>query len=726
MPPQAATPVAFVGAQACASCHARANAEWAVSDHHEAMQVANSSTVKGNFAGSRATYNGVETTFSTDGNRYRVRTDGPNGRLADFEVQFVFGHRPLQQYLLAMPGGRLQALSLSWDSRPQAQGGQRWFHLYPDEKVDSKDVLHWTAASQNWNYTCSECHSTSLQKNYKPDTRTYDTKWSEINVSCESCHGPGSRHVTWASSAEAVRLADATKGLVFSMRDTSGGTWAFPAGESIAKRTQPLSSRAEVETCARCHSRRGQSWLDYKYGMPLADTHRVALLDDGLYEADGQQREEVYEYGSFLQSKMSAAGVACSDCHSPHTGARKFQGNALCTQCHATTKFDAPTHTHHKVNTPQSECTSCHMPARTYMLVDARRDHAFKVPRPDETVKFGTPNACATCHADKPAAWAASAVTKWFGPAAADRPSFTPAIHAGRTGAPGAHALLAGVIDDAKAPAIVRATALSLLAPSTDLGHGARVTRAASDADPLVRRAAATAAAGTIDPASSAPILTALLRDPIRTVRLEAVSELVATSGPPPAADARVVFDRVAEEYRQSLAANAERPEAQVSLGAFEARLGRADVAEAAYRTGIELQPQFAPAYVNLSDLLRLTGRDAEGEKVLRDALGVLPAIGRPPIQHALGLQLVRSKRYADALVWLRLAAEGAPENSRFAFVFAVALHDTGTAAEGRRVLEQAARRHATDRDILEALVAFSREAGDEAAARKWQAQLQR
>ena len=504
--------------------------------------------------------------------------------------------------------------------------------------------------------------------------------------------------------------ADATRGLVFSMHDTSGGTWAFPAGEPIAKRSKPISSRAEVETCARCHSRRGQSWLDYRFGMPLADTHRVALLEDGLYEADGQQRDEVYEYGSFLQSKMYAAGVTCSDCHSPHTGARKFQGNALCTQCHAVATFDAPAHTHHKANTPQSECRSCHMPARTYMQVDARRDHGFKIPRPDETMKFGTPNACASCHADKPAPWAAAAVTKWYGPKAAERSSFTAAINAGRAGAPGANVLLARVIDDASAPAIVRATAVSLLTPSGDPSHAPRVSRAAADPDPLVRRAAVTAAADTLDPSTSAPILAALLGDAVRTVRLEAVGALVSTSGPPAAPEARGAFERAAEEYRQSQLASAERPEAQVNLGAFEARLGRTDVAEAAYRTAIALQPQFAPAYVNLADLLRGTGRDAEGEKILREALGVLPAIGRPPIQHALGLQLVRAKRYADALVWLRLAAEAAPENPRFVYVFAVALHDTGQPAEARRVLEQAARRHPGDRNILEALAAFGRE----------------
>lgn len=721
-PTQAAP--AFVGAQACASCHAEAYGQWATSDHHEAMQVTNSRTVKGDFSGARFTYAGVESSFVSEGGRYRVRTDGPDGLLADFDVKYVFGIRPLQQYLIEMPGGRYQALSLSWDSRPKAQGGQRWFHLYHGEQVDHRDILHWTAPSQNWNYSCAECHSTNLQKNYRAETKTYDTSWSEINVSCEACHGPGSAHVAWAAHDATARAAEPSKGLVFSMRDTSGGTWTVPAGQSIATRTAPLSSHAEVETCARCHARRGQSWVDYQYGQPLASTHRVALLDEGLYEADGQQRDEVYEYGSFLQSKMYAAGVTCTDCHNPHTGVRKAPGNALCTQCHVPAAYDAPSHTHHRAGTPAADCRACHMPARNYMVVDARRDHGFRVPRPDESVAFGTPNACASCHGDRPASWAAAAVTRWYGSKAAERSSFTAAFVAGRSGAPGANAQLAAIIDDATQPAIVRATALSLLAPSADPAQAERVARAARDPDPLVRRASA-AATHAIPQQAGAPVLTSLLADPVRTVRLEAVGQLVTIAGPPSDPQARALFDRAADEFRQSQAANAERPEAQVTLGALEARLGRVDAAAAAYRTAIALQPQFAPSYVNLADLLRATGRDAEGEQVLRDGLGVVPPLGRPSLQHALGLQLVRAKRYDDAMMWLRLATEGDVGNSRYAFVYGVALHDTGRAAEGRRVLALAARRHPGNIDILSALVAFSQEASDTAAARRWAAALE-
>ena len=285
----------------------------------------------GDFKDASLLYNGIRSTFTTNGNRLMARTDGPGGQMRDYQVAYTFGVTPLQQYLVAFPGGRYQALSVAWDSRPKAAGGQRWFHLYPGEKVDHRDVLHWAGPAQNWNFMCADCHSTNLQKRYDAASDRYATTWSEINVSCEACHGPGSRHVEWARKPAAARTADAAlKGLVFSMKDTSGGHWMLPAGASIAERSAPLSSRLEVETCARCHARASRVWQTYEHGRPLADTHRVALLDEGLYEADGQIRDEVYEYGSFLQSRMYMAGVTCSNCHDPHSDALRLPGNALC------------------------------------------------------------------------------------------------------------------------------------------------------------------------------------------------------------------------------------------------------------------------------------------------------------------------------------------------------------------------------------------------------------
>lgn len=676
----------------------------------------------GNFAGATLTYNGVRSTFYTESGRPMIRTDGPDGQLGAYPVAYTFGVTPLQQYLVALPGGRYQALSLAWDSRPKPSGGQRWFHLYPGEKVDHRDVLHWTGPAQNWNFMCADCHSTNLEKRYDAAADRFDTTWSEINVSCEACHGAGSRHVDWARHAGARSGVDALKGLEFSMRDTSRGQWVMAPGAPIARRSAPLSSRAEVETCGRCHARAARLWPTYQHGRPLADSHRVALLEQGLYEPDGQILDEVYEYGSFLQGRMYQAGVTCSNCHNPHSGALLLTGNSLCAQCHLPDKYDRPTHHFHKTGTAAAACVACHMPQRRYMVVDDRRDHSFRIPRPDESVRLGTPNACASCHARQPAAWAAAAVKQWHGPGATQRPTFAAAFHAGRSRRPEGAAPLQALVSDRQQPAIVRATALTLLAryPSADLS--ATIDLAAHDAEPLLRRAAAESLGSVDDPVSRARLGGRLLADPVRAVRIDAISALAGVPKTYFSAAGQQAFDAAVEEYREVQRFNADRAEAHVNLGTLEAQLGRPAEAETALRTAIVRQPQFVPAYVNLADVLRAAGREADAEHVLRDAIAAVPEAA--DAYHALGLALVRQKRVPEALEALERAAVLSPGDPRFAYILAVALHDTGHVARSLATLEAAARAHPADADVLRTLALYALERRDVVTARRWARQL--
>jgi len=416
--PAQLTPATYVGRQVCTACHKREDDLWSGSDHDLAMQVANEETVRGDFNNTTFTYFGVTSKFSRRNGKFFVRTDGQDGKLHEYEITYTFGFTPLQQYLIQFPGGRYQALSIAWDTRPASEGGQRWFHLYPDEKIPHDDILHWTGLNQNWNFMCAECHSTNLQKNYDLAKDRYKTTWSEINVSCEACHGPGSRHVEWAQAASRSDKSqyEGRKGLVVRLKDPNSGTWNFDMEAGTAQRSTPLQSNVLIETCARCHSRRSVVHDDYVYGRPLMDTHRPALLTEALYHADGQILEEVYVYGSFLQSKMLHAGVTCSDCHDPHSLKVHAADNALCTGCHLSTKYDTSSHHFHKPDSPGTSCVECHMPAKAYMVVDPRRDHSMRVPRPDLSVKLGTPNACNRCHTDRSTQWAADAVEKWYGP----------------------------------------------------------------------------------------------------------------------------------------------------------------------------------------------------------------------------------------------------------------------------------------------------------------------
>ena len=456
------------------------------------------------------------------------RPDRRAGREAgQFEIAYTFGADPLQQYLIRFPDGRLQALGLAWDTRPRADGGQRWFHLYPGVTLRPPDPFHWTGREQTWNYQCAECHSTDLRKGYDVAANRYATTWAELTVSCEECHGPGSAHVAWAEGRPpgAARPPPGATGLVVRL-GRGEGAWAIRDTErGIAEWTGPPRASMELDVCARCHARRRPIIDPHVYGRPFLDTHVPALLEPGLYHADGQVLGEVYEWGSFVQSRMQRAGVLCSDCHEPHRTALRAPGNAVCAQCHLPAKFDTPAHHHHRVASDAARCVSCHMPARTHMVVDPRRDHSFRVPRPDLSVTLGTPNACTGCHRDRPPQWAADRVAAWRGPARPPAPHFAEALDAARRGRPEAGPALAALATDQSHPRIARATALAHLSHVLRESTAPAVESALRDPDALVRMGALRAAEA-LPPARRGPLAAPLLQDPVRAVRLAAVHAL--------------------------------------------------------------------------------------------------------------------------------------------------------------------------------------------------------
>jgi Flp pilus assembly protein TadD len=715
--PSAAPPAkaVFVGRAACEKCHAEEARRWKGSHHDLAMQEATEATVLGDFRGARFTHFGVTSTFFRKDGRFFVRTDGPDGKLQEYPIAYTFGIDPLQQYLIAFPGGRYQALNVVWDTRPKAEGGQRWFHLYPKEEVAHSDPLHWTGLYQNWNFMCAECHSTDVSKGYVAAEDRYETTFSEINVSCEACHGPGSAHVAWAEAVRGGKTppVDPSRGLDVVFGDPVKGRWIIDPATGLAKRDPPRVSRAEVEACGRCHARRSAA-AEYAYGRPLADTHRPVLLEAGLFRADGQIEDEVYEYQSFLQSRMYAKGVTCSDCHNPHDLRVAGSGDRVCAGCHAVEKFETPSHHFHKAGTPGASCLSCHMPTRNYMVVDARHDHSFRVPRPDLTVAIGVPNACANCHGNRPAKWAAEAALRWWGPKRRDEPHYGEAIHAGRETLAGAGPALAALAADPSKPGIVRGTALTLLPSAGAASPAALLEAAVRDGDPYVRRGAV-AAAMALEPAARAAILSPLLSDPIRTVRQETARALAPLPPDAIAPADRGRLEAGLAEWVESQLLDADRAEAHVGLGALYAETGDPGRAETEYRTALRLLPAFGAASVNLADLYRQQGRDAEGERVLRQALSVSPR--DPGVHHALGLALIRLRRLPEAVGQLRAAAELSPSDSRYAYVYGMALDATGDPSRALAVLEKASARHTGDRTLLEAIVAVGRRAGDAAAS---------
>jgi len=699
------TEPSFAGRQVCESCHPEQTSLWRGSHHDLAMQEATDATVLGDFDDASFTYAGVTSRFFRRSGKLVARTDGPDGELHDYEVAYTFGVEPLQQYLIRFPGGRLQALSIAWDARPQTEGGQRWFHLYPDEGIDHEDPLHWTGLLQNWNHTCAECHSTGLEKRYLVGEKRFDTRWFEIDVSCEACHGPGSVHVARARAVAAGErpAADAGTGLPVSL-GSPVGSWIFDMERGIAQRSPPLVSRAELETCAPCHSRREQMREEDLPGEPLLSAYRPALLREGLYFPDGQILGEVYVWGSFLQSRMYRAGVTCSDCHDPHSLDVRVSADGVCATCHLRERFEARSHHHHAPDSPGARCVECHMPSRTYMGVDPRRDHGFRIPRPDLTETLGVPNGCTSCHRDRSAAWAAAAVTRWFGPER--RPHYGSALAAGRAGAPGAARALKLVADDAELPGIVRGTAIELLGRIATPESLGAIRRGLADPEPLVRLGAVEALEG-LDPGARSVLGTPALSDPMRAVRVGAARILGATAR---AGAGSPALEAALEEYRAAQLFNADRPEAHMNLGVLHAQRGEASAAEVEYESALELGPWLLPAYINLADLRRMQGRDADGERLLRRALELSP--DDPDVLHSLGLLLVRSRRLEEAIECLAAAAERAPDVPRYAYVYGVALQSAGRVDRALEVLEAAHERHPENVEVLQALATISRDAG--------------
>ena len=515
------------------------------------------------------------------------------------------------------------------------------------------------------------------------------------------------------AKGEENQRAEGAKVLSARLDERRGITWTQNAATGNSVRSQPRAADREIEVCAQCHARRGQIAEGYQAGKPFLDHYRPALLTPPLYHSDGQQRGEVYNWGSFLQSKMYASGVTCSDCHNPHSGKLRAEGNTLCATCHLPSKYDTTAHHHHKPASAGASCVGCHMPTTTYMVVDPRHDHSLRIPRPDLSVKFGTPNACNGCHTNRDARWAAKQVNQWYRHDLQGYQRFAEGFAAAEAHALDAQKQLRAIAGDPAQPTIARATALAEINAS----NSRILAESLRDPNSVVRLGALQALANApLD--TRLPLAAPLLADPLRAVRIAAVSLLAAIPAGQLTPEQQAAFERASAEYVETQRYNADRAEARVNLGTFYANRGDAAKGEEEIKAAIRLEPFFIPAYVNLADLYRAGGRDADGERILREGLKVAPKSAM--LHHALGLALVRMKRSGEALGELEHATILEPGNTRFAYVYGVALHSTGKADAAIARLEKALAAHPNDRNILEALASFHEARGERASAKNY------
>jgi predicted CXXCH cytochrome family protein len=695
----------YVDNQRCLDCHQEQAALWQQSHHAKSMAVATEQTVLGNFNNAEFRHQGITSRFFRQGDKYFVKTDGPDGKLADFEIGYTFGVAPLQQYLIALPGGRLQALQIAWDDVRK-----RWFHLQPKEKAPAGDVLHWSGNYQTANTLCIECHTTGFEKRFDATTGTFDSRWTEINVSCQACHGPGERHLAWA------RLRK------------EGKTFADAPGErfGLTEATKQANARLQVDVCAACHARRSVLSAKPQPGQPRLDHYLPLQLAAGHYYPDGQQLGEVFVDGSYRQSKMYQAGVACTACHNAHTGKLTQPGNAVCVQCHAPTAnvqfptaqgtYDTPAHHHHKAGGTGAACAACHMPSRTYMQIQPRPDHSLRIPRPDLTGKIGTPNACNGCHADKSAAWAAEQLRAWGPGKPRVDPHYGEIFAKARAGRPDAAPALAELAGDARYNAIVRATALSALSGEGVAGMAVRI-KATRDPDPEVRASAADSL-DVAAPQQRIDALAPLLRDPVLAVRMAAARSLSSLPNDRIGEANRPAFDAAIAEFVAAQSHSLDMPGAHLNLAVVVANIGRMPLAEQHYRAALKIDLDFTPARANLATLFNATARNADALAVLTEGLQRRPQIGE--LQYSLGLLLAEENRLPEAVAALEQAARLMPKRPRVHYNLGLALQKTERLTHAASALEAAFALNMQDAAPAQALAILFAQRGDRTKALRW------
>jgi len=649
-------PATFTGSTSCQSCHTKEYADWKKSDHYLAMGQANDSTVLGDFNNTTFTADGVTNRFFKKDGKFYINTQGEDGRNHDYQVLYTFGYFPLQQYLIAFPGGRLQSTRVSWDSREK-----KWFHQYARQNIHHKDWLHWTGNSQNGNTMCISCHTTNLQKNYDFALDSYNTTWNEINVSCESCHGPGSKHLSFIQSTS-----------------YKNGDSLLNSGFLYAHSTNP---QLQLNTCAPCHARKADLSKELIHSNEIMDDMIPQVISDEFYFADGQIREEDYEYGSFVQSKMFHNNVRCSSCHNPHSGKLVLTGNNLCMSCHEP-KYNTKEHHFHVINTEGAQCINCHMPVKTFMGNDHRRDHSFRIPRPDQSIVFQTPNSCTNCHKNQTNTWAANAIKKWYGP--------TRAYHFSDDLLPGSQLTdksekhLVKLLGDTLQPEIARATAVYYLAAIQTQKSGDALVRALQDKKALVRYHAVRALQN-FPPQIWVQAAHPNLKDKVRAVRI-ATADLYHNL-PPEAipAEARSAYAAADVENKKYLQYQADFSVGNVMLADYEMKEADHVNAIVHYLRGLKKDSLMNYARLNLSAAYNSVGKNEDALKALKDAATIDPQNDR--IFYNLGLLYYEMKNVTQAAQSFQQAVRLGSMNTSLYYNYGLLLQQQGKLKEAEQTL---------------------------------------
>jgi tetratricopeptide (TPR) repeat protein/nitrate/TMAO reductase-like tetraheme cytochrome c subunit len=704
----------YVGSTKCQHCHANEYANYTESDHFHAMDSALPRSVKGNFNNSQFIYHGDTARFYQKDEGYFVYTKDSTGKPTEFRVSFSFGWQPLQQYLVQFADGRIQTLPYCWDTRPKEKGGQRWFHIYGQDKILPGDELYWTDINQNWNNMCADCHTTDYKKNYAISTNTFHSSWGEANVSCESCHGPASGHLNWVENKS---MADSLKGFVFNLAGKKKA-WSMNSAKGIAFPDDKTPNNVQIETCARCHSRSTRLSDNYYHGQSLLQTHIPSTINTVNYFIDGQIKEEDYEYGSFLQSKMYANGVTCINCHDAHSMKLKGPGNSTCNSCHSPEKFNTADHTHHPENSIGASCANCHMPVTTYMSVDDRRDHSIRIPRPDLSLVMGTPNACNKCHIDKSVSWATRAFNKSYGNKLPENKTFGEHLFAISKNTEGSINNWTALLNSNNYPSIIKATTLDQYPDYLSQETIAERDKSLQNPDPNLRLNALRSFV-SFPPEELLKRVKPFLNDPVLAVRTEVVSILapqylqfdVAT---------KQRFDQVMNEYLTIQRNMSDRPEGYLNQGIVFGTIGRMSEAKQIYLLGLKRHPKFIALYANLADLYRSIGDEEKNLLYIQNGLKLDSS--NASLHYALAMHYIRDKNMTLGLTALKKALQLAPGDASIAYTNAIALHTNGDTKNAILLLESFISKYGNHPQVIEGLISMSQNLQQTGQVIRWMA----
>ncbi|NQZ27918.1 MAG: hypothetical protein HRT55_16555 [Colwellia sp.] len=674
--------------QQCLSCHQQTHDKWQQSDHAKAMAIADKNSVLANFDNVDVKHYGQKAHFYIKDERYQVRI-AYDDNVNNYQIKYTFGHYPLQQYLVETEQGRLQVLPFAWDSRTKADGGQRWYHNYSHEEIRPEDRLHWRQPLQNWNGMCADCHSDGLKRNYDSDKNQFDTIFDNINVGCLSCHGDMSEHAEHNKSNKRNVANDVT-----SIKHPTG-QWLRAVGDKTATWQGVKRDNSFMDNCFACHALRAPLTDGFKPNTPFLQQFMPQLPTAPNYHADGQIKEEVYVYGSFLQSKMYGKGVNCIDCHDKHTMKLKIEGNGLCLQCHGGEVYNVKSHHQHQESSAGAQCANCHMPTTRYMGVDDRRDHSFKIPRPDLSTQFNTPNACIKCHDNKSNQWASANLEKWHGKpkALAKSKPFLMALNNGQAINLEDHL---SIIADSKLDVISRASALQMLSFTTQMVTIEILKPYLTHQEDLIRLSAATTAL-LLTPKIRVLHLSPLLTDKFKAIRVAAARSLVTSRI---AVEYQQAFNSAFNELLSSNDLTSWRGEGRANQGLLALETNQISTAEQAFLGAITVEPYFDTGYINLADLYRTQQRSAEVASVLAKGMKNLPNSGA--LKYAYGLHLVRVQQHSKALGFFEQATIVEPQSPQYLYAYILSLDGQGETVKAVNKLQKRIGKYSDNQQLKE------------------------